>query len=232
MVGLPATPHPPSRKELHQPPCIPDIPPPPPPSVLPALEFLEGQCGGHVPLPTAAHTCPAPRRVTDSSSSFLRARIGARGPPRLRSPACLHLCLDLASWPPGLQSPPSVQMETCPCHFPSKPSRFLPPQPGSQGPSLWLTLGHLTVSLLPSVILPTWPFGCSLDTPRLAFSVPPPEMCFFLQPSSFFLFLFNDFIYLLLERGMEGEREGGKTLISSLLHAANWGPGWQPRHVP
>lgn len=100
MVGLPATPHPPSRKELHQPPCIPDIPPPPPPSVLPALEFLEGQCGGHVPLPTAAHTCPAPRRVTDSSSSFLRARIGARGPPRLRSPACLHLCLDLASWPP------------------------------------------------------------------------------------------------------------------------------------
>ena len=51
------------------------------------------------------------------------------------------------------------------------------------------------------------------------------------------IFLFY-FIYLFLQRGSTGERQGEKhqcereTSISCLLHAANWGPGPQPRHVP
>ena len=40
---------------------------------------------------------------------------------------------------------------------------------------------------------------------------------------------FKDFIYLFLERGKERERNISVWLP---LHAPNWGPGSQPRHVP
>ena len=56
--------------------------------------------------------------------------------------------------------------------------------------------------------------------------------------TSFPIFLKKDFIYLFLERREGREREGEKhrcereTLISCLLHAPNWGPGPQPKHVP
>ena len=52
---------------------------------------------------------------------------------------------------------------------------------------------------------------------------------------SYFL---KDFIYLLLERGREGEQEGEKhqfmkeTSIICFSHAPNQGPGPQPSHVP
>ena len=54
----------------------------------------------------------------------------------------------------------------------------------------------------------------------------------------YLLYFLKDFIYLFLDRGREGEREGEKhwcardTSTSCLSHGPNWGPGWQPRHMP
>ena len=43
----------------------------------------------------------------------------------------------------------------------------------------------------------------------------------------------KDFIYLFLEKGKEGEREGEKTSVCGCLSSAlYWGPVLQPRHVP
>ena len=53
-----------------------------------------------------------------------------------------------------------------------------------------------------------------------------------------FPFYFLNYLFIFRKRRREGEREGEKhqcareTSISCLLHAPNWGPGLQPRHVP
>ena len=44
---------------------------------------------------------------------------------------------------------------------------------------------------------------------------------------------FKDFIYLFLERGKEGEREGEKhQFVVASCVPLNWGHELQPRHVP
>ena len=49
----------------------------------------------------------------------------------------------------------------------------------------------------------------------------------------FFFFFLEIFIYLFLERGSEGEREGEKRQCVLASHAPPyWGPGPQPKHVP
>ena len=45
-------------------------------------------------------------------------------------------------------------------------------------------------------------------------------------------FFFLDFIYLLLQRGRKGEREGEKRRLGYLSHTPYWAPGLQPRLVP
>ena len=48
-----------------------------------------------------------------------------------------------------------------------------------------------------------------------------------------FFFFLEIFIYLFLERGSEGEREGEKRQCVLASHAPPyWGPGPQPKHVP
>ena len=48
-----------------------------------------------------------------------------------------------------------------------------------------------------------------------------------------YTFFFKDFIYLFLEKGREGEREGEKHQRMVASHARPyWGPGLQPRCVP
>ena len=46
----------------------------------------------------------------------------------------------------------------------------------------------------------------------------------------------EDFVYLLVERGERSEKERERNMLeihrSVASHAPNWGPGWQPRHVP
>ena len=63
------------------------------------------------------------------------------------------------------------------------------------------------------------------------------DFLFPLPTFSSFSFVFLDFIYLFLEKGREGEREGEKqrcvreTSIGCLWHTPDWGPGLQPRPV-
>ena len=45
-------------------------------------------------------------------------------------------------------------------------------------------------------------------------------------------FFLEDFIYLFLERGRDGEREEEKYQCMVSSHTPYWGPGPQPRHVP
>ena len=47
-----------------------------------------------------------------------------------------------------------------------------------------------------------------------------------------FIIFKTDFIYLFLQRGKEGEREGEKHQCVVASRAPYWGPGPQPTHVP
>ena len=53
----------------------------------------------------------------------------------------------------------------------------------------------------------------------------------FILNSISFIFL-KDFINFILERGEGREKERETPVCDCLLHTPNWGPGWQPRHVP
>ena len=46
-----------------------------------------------------------------------------------------------------------------------------------------------------------------------------------------FIYLFLKILFILREKGREGEKEG-ETWTSYLSHAPYWGPGLKPRPVP